>query len=142
MMQAGREIKFRIWDKDMKKMRICGTDTHDSMYFDQDGNASYYNLQNGCGSLPDGSGTYDLMQFTGLRDKNGREIYEGDIMQDSDDCYNIVEWSSECGAWLVRTVMADGSQGYTEHLADYNGVWKVIGNIYENPELLEGGASE
>lgn len=79
----------------------------------------------------------ELMQFTGLKDARGKEFYAGDIMQDSDDCYNIVEWSNECGAWLVRAVMADGSPGYTEHLADYNEVWKVIGNIYENPEMLQ-----
>lgn len=66
-----RNIRFRVWDKDLKCMHNC-EDVHDSITFDDNGTAHYYNLQNGCGSLD----TYELMQFTGLYDKNKVPIYE------------------------------------------------------------------
>lgn len=140
----GREIKFRIWDKDLKKMRVCGTDIHDSIAFDMDNNAVYYNMQNGCGSLADGTGTYDLMQFTGLRDKNGKEIYEGDVVRFIDvgvigsqhyknegEPKGVVRWS-DFGAFYLN----DGDEGPFMHSMTE---FEVIGNVYENPELLEVG---
>lgn len=91
-----------------------------------------------------------LMQYTGLHDKNGREIYEGDVVrvQETMDGGRIVclealasvIWNGERGCW--------GCDGEFEgHLADYafgtvlnfmGNVCEVVGNIYENPELLEG----
>ncbi|MGG2970043.1 hypothetical protein EDM54_24220 [Brevibacillus borstelensis] len=133
----GREIKFRIWDKDLKKMRVCGTDIHDSIAFDMDNNAVYYNMQNGCGSLADGTGTYDLMQFTGLRDKNGKEIYEGDIVDLRDHPFE--------GSMKINGVY---EVGYNERMELCCGSLllhreipyiTVIGNIYENRDLLEVG---
>lgn len=150
----GREIKFRIWDKDLKKMRVCGTDIHDSIAFDMDNNAVYYNMQNGCGSLADGTGTYDLMQFTGLRDKNGKEIYEGDILTSTsypfqdDGKYNyhgIVEWDDEYAAYFLTTQLVNSEKrgalhGVSQTIMNYEmATFEVIGNIYENPELLEVG---
>lgn len=153
-----REIKFRVWDKDLKKMHICGENQHDSISFSYPENeAHYYNLQNGCGSSTDGSGTYELMQYTGLKDKNGMEIYEGDIIYweinngvGIESYTAIVKWSedlveegwNQTYKWLVGYTgnYYRGSYDELSTPAAYNEALQVIGNIYENPELLEATA--
>ena len=69
-----------------------------------------------------------LMQYTGLKDRNGKEIYEGDIIKE--DYYLIVSWRNleSCWGFTNGDVFSDFYMNGTE----------VIGNIYENPELLEG----
>jgi uncharacterized phage protein (TIGR01671 family) len=129
-----RQIKFRVWDKELQKMHICGEDVHDSMEF-LDNHACYYNLQNGCGSLPkeldpDGKATYELMQYTGLKDKNGKEIYEGDIVR----CYGGAYWN---GVYEYDNVIEVKDIRYLEYIA-YSEYVEILGNIYEHHELLEG----
>ena len=69
-----REIKFRVYDEDLKKMRYLNN-SHDFICFDEKGNGYYHNMQTGLGEW-----FSDLMQYTGLKDKNGVEVYEGDII--------------------------------------------------------------
>ena len=69
-----REIKFRVYDEDLKKMRYFNS-SHDFICFDEKGNGYYHNMQTGLGEW-----FSDLMQYTGLKDKNGVEIYENDII--------------------------------------------------------------
>ena len=69
-----REIKFRVYDEDLKKMRYLNN-SHDFICFDEKGNGYYHNMQTGLGEW-----FSDLMQYTGLKDKNGVEIYENDII--------------------------------------------------------------
>ena len=69
-----REIKFRVYDEDLKKMRYLNN-SHDFICFDEKGNGYYHNMQTGLGEW-----FSDLMQYVGLKDKNGVEIYENMIL--------------------------------------------------------------
>lgn len=76
----------------------------------------------------------ELMQWTGLKDDKGVDIYEGDIISNDwgeNYVYCTVEYNAEEGYWQVRHL----GSGETDMLYEMNE--KVIGNIYQNPELLE-----
>lgn len=131
-------FKFRVFDNGCQKMHICGEDIHDSIVF-FDGQAHYYNLQNGESSLKDddGKSTYELMQFTGLKDVNGREIYEGDILTGGIlHMTSGVRLSNESVATTVTFRDGMFKLGKVSLLSFHKNA-EVIGNIYENPELLE-----
>jgi hypothetical protein len=70
-------------------------------------------------------------QYTGLKDKNDKEIYEGDILE-YDELKKYYEVMRHNGAYLVKGLFEKGIY------YPLNTLGKVIGNIYENPELLEG----
>ena len=77
----------------------------------------------------------ELMQYTGLKDKNGKEIYEGDIIDGENIGHMVVEWSECRQAFVnIKDEVLDGFYIQTYKLNKY---FKVIGNIYENPELME-----
>jgi hypothetical protein len=118
-MTTPREIKFRAWDTkakrlvDIENLRL-GLDGH---------------LANSQGKYLDYESRYILMQYTGLNDKNGKEIYEGDIVRGSND---------QAVPQAPREVRFQISGGW---VADNLALWAihlpiVLGNIYENPELL------
>lgn len=101
-----REIKFRAWDG--KKM-IHG----------------YFNLP----PQDEITKEWEYMQFTGLTDKNGKEVYEGDILKlhDHIDYFGTVEWN-------VKDVCFQTNNFTATEWSDA----EIIGNIYENGELLKG----
>ena len=129
-----REIKFRAWDKKKKKM-----------YSDNNWpNCWFLWLDGSIWSIPDEhtlnidsqakdvnmSKDFILMQYTGLKDKNGKKIYEGDILS-----YELKQgWEIffEDGCYYM---MCDNDSYLLEKIRAM--ISKVIGNIYENPELLE-----
>ena len=126
-----REIKFRVYDKHTGFMHICGTDSHDEIYFEPSGIASYYNLQNGEGSGE--GGAYELMQYTGFKDVDGKEIYEVDILriydeEDNEDFSWVDDVSFLCGGFF---------SGDEDLVGNIHFRARVIGNIYENPELIQ-----
>lgn len=108
-----REIKFRAWDKDDGIFR----------FFDIESNCDdikwmYYNVP---------GYTEFVNQFTGLKDKNDKEIYEGDIMK-TDGFNGVVKfYQQECRFSLE---LKTGVNRYLRN--DF----EVIGNIFESPELL------
>jgi hypothetical protein len=76
----------------------------------------------------------EVMQYVGLRDKNGKEVYEGDLLHNRHDenyCYPIL-WNRE------RAGFGLGEDDVNLNPYQIPVFWEVIGNIYENPELLNG----
>ena len=128
-----REIKFRAWDGDQM---IESYEVGISKFFDM------------CdGEYEDFGATENIMQYTGLKDKNGKEIYEGDIMSfieiDEDSALGreetfvgTIEYITESGGY--RFVEKGGRRRELYLILDFPPVYevKIIGNIYENPELL------
>ncbi|MCM3573311.1 YopX family protein [Mesobacillus subterraneus] len=134
-----RDIKFRLWDMKNFKMYHPHVDQH-SWYFDDEYDSIQFPMEN------DGFLNYKseknaiLLQYTGLKDKNDKEIYEGDILRvtedpvfgGEDDFVGVIKFY-ECAFWIDNERQGKASRLFneiTEH--------EVIGNIYKNPELLEG----
>lgn len=124
--------KYRAWYKEWKEMGRVG-----EIRFDLDGSVSVVLFK---GNFLDVSGPREkiiFMQSTGLKDKNGKEIFEKDILD-----YNgrkvIVKWHGSYASFIYEFV--DELQNRTTewqplYLSYYH--FEIIGNIYENPELLE-----
>lgn len=121
-----REIKFRVWDHNTDTMMIP-----DNFEF-YDGKIGWIDAgrEAGPGLGNDGyPDQFEIMQYTGLHDKNGREIYEGDIVKNENGVLRVVEFHD--GSFTLGDYYF-GSIGAGR-------VLEVVGNIYENPDLLEAG---
>ncbi len=129
-----REIKFRAWDNLSKSWQPWRTP-----YQVENGAKELFTLDETTGNVYFSRGDVVLMQYTGLKDKNGVEIYEGDIIAP-------VEPSAKKHNREVRFVDGAFSYSLDGHLKPnyYSQItqgkanlFKVIGNIHENPELLD-----
>lgn len=77
-------------------------------------------------------GNHIWMQSTGLTDKNGKEIFEGDLVRHADyGSVSVVEWSNGNWGWQMRTVAKWNPKSGFDSSVD-----QVIGNLYEKPDLL------
>lgn len=120
--------KFRAYDGSLNRMyqseevMVCDGNT---WIVDEDSVAGEWIMNN----------DINRMQSTGLKDKNDKEIFESDILygNDGEDFWNIVEYDKENARWIRHDVY------YTSSILDLSdGIesLKVVGNIYENPEIL------
>ena len=131
-----REIKFRAWDKENKEMLDVQELDYEDSY---DGQPMIRTTK-----YSDYFDTEEmlLMQYTGLKDKNGKEIYEGDIVkfrfkedrEEFPDLIGYIEYQSTFAAFRIMS-----NQGsFKIDITEIKFIEK-IGNIYNNPELLEEG---
>lgn len=123
--------KFRAWDNWRKKMSVV-----DRIYIDTKGVRLYDDFGEYWRDFRD----VGLMQSTGLKDKNGKEIFEGDILAvEADDGVIIlkVSWDDEHALFVIKTKKFNEEAALAELVDDNSYPFEVIGNIYENHELLE-----
>ena len=134
-----RIIKFRIWDAETKS--LMSPETNTNFVVDEKGNLRFFFLDGEC----------EITQFTGLKDKNGKEIFEGDILKD----INKVIWEvryelNEFGIYATTSEFIKAVEmGEKYECFNWWEGCEVIGNKFENPELLdaksgdsEGGENE
>ena len=132
-----RELKFRVWSQEDKQYRTdCNV-------------CKLFNGKTGCPATiyNDEGDRFDIEQYTGLKDKFGEEIYEGDVvkrLKPHEFLKNAVQTEIFRVRWGVRKA---GFFAYSKERKKHNvpakrlnanDVYEVIGNIHENPELLEG----
>jgi len=135
-----REIKFRAWDKVSKRMMLPEYSDWEDFMIEPDGTVSYtYEIglyeRNRIKKVVD----YEIMQCVGLKDRDGKEIYHKDIIK----ClpfglYGVVEWIDELGLFTLQLIGNDNmdTSVYSRQIEGKNIMREVVGNVFENPELL------
>lgn len=125
------EIKFRVWDKARKRMLIplaC------VLHFSADG-LQGIEYRGGSSAIFLQKNHVEIMQFTGLTDKNGKEIYEGDIVKYTSKGIQKDVVYREGGCFKIRQSNTRCIRCLNYHLEKYQ--CEVIGSIHESPELLK-----
>ena len=135
-----REIKFRAWDKDTECYLYDIQDAYDTL----SGHVKYDDGENACydedcfGVFLDNE-QYIIEQYTGLHDKNGRSIYEGDIVRTGKDNIDdpepmIGQVIMREGSWLIENEKKQEAVDLFSEITSR----EVIGNLFEDKQLLEG----
>lgn len=137
-----RDIKFRAWDKIENKMWYP-----DAIRFDLDKPLNMKSNEiGGWVTFFEHEGLHDpIMQYTNIKDKNGKEIYEGDIIQNGYEGGEVYFKESEA-RFNVKVLPSLVHESKRNNLSYWHGIlsflwhngkFEIIGNIYENPELLK-----
>jgi len=133
-----RNIKFRLWFKKRKIMQISGicvgTGINGQYIINAEGRdwegviTWIYEKKLSRSSLDD----FMIMQYTGLKDINDKEIFEGDILKSKNlKGYGVVEYVEDKSCFMVKSPMNDNC-----FMGDLDNI-EILGNIYKNPELLK-----
>lgn len=127
-----KEIKFRAWNKELKLFMDC-----ENVFINQDG--GIYREDTGEWYEDE----YDIQMFTGLKDKNDKKMYGGDVVKYYNKEESGIGVIKDMGAINLYIVWLKQHTEYPTLQSDisifqFPGEVEVIGNIYENPELLEG----
>ena len=125
-----KEFKMKAWLKKKKKMvAIIGIDfNYEYIRYTEDDNL--FNSDYKTAEFKD----IELLQFSGVKDKAGQELYEADVIKFNDgidDIYGLISYDDEDGAYRVSY------ENITEHLLVREGDFEIVGNIFENPDLHE-----
>lgn len=138
-----REIKFRTWDSVHNKMiylkdvALCGYDNEFDVYelYFEENNLKcrgYDDFDDDFGGTIVNETELHIMEYTGLKDKNGVEVYEGDkVMFDYEwtkpDEIGVITWNKDTASFQIKGHIPSSSMKHLDRM-------KVIGNIYENEE--------
>lgn len=123
--------KFRAWDNWRKRMSVV-----DRIYMDTKGVRLYDDFGEYWRDFRD----VELTQSTGLRDKNDKEIFEGDILacKTDDEVINLnVFWDEEHALFMFESKKYNEQEPLAELVENNTYPFEIIGNVHENPELLE-----
>ena len=117
-----KDLKFRAWDKQYKRMVRVNMILFDSEEIDYDDNLNE----------PKSWSRFNIMQYSGLNDKNGNEIYEGDIIKVANKYIGKIVFYHGCFCFFndelyIKTSVGDWMQANER---------EILGNIYENPEIM------
>jgi len=126
-----RQIKFRAWIKNEHFMEHC---IAINPFYIGDCDRRRWTFSE-----------VELMQFTGLCDRNNTEIYEGDVLVDEYGFVHVVQYFQPDCRYITVVIEAFKSGNWDDSHEYEDLVWvecKVIGNIYENPELLKGDSKD
>lgn len=125
--------RYRAWDSWRKRMSVV-----DRIYIDTKGVRLYDDFGEYWRDFSD----VELMQSTGLKDKNGKEIFEGDIIKNGEAVVDVKNHPT-LGFYTtpngVERSFGDNTsiRDFNNDVEDFSDVTEIIGNVYENPELLE-----
>lgn len=140
-----REIKFRVWHKELKRFL-----TKEEYCLDFDGKLIFLEMDECCGRedyvtlISVNPNLYVIQQFTGLKDRNDKDIYEGDIIYwrvtpntspIAQSSHGEIVYSSKGSAQFCLK-MPEYGISYCFNPVILNENFTVVGNIFENPELL------
>lgn len=126
--------KYRAWHKTWEEMGIVRR-----IRFDDDGNVTTILFKGKDFGVNEKIDKIELMQSTGLHDKNGKEIFDGDILaiEADEEILNVnIFWDSKHALFMFESKKYNEKDLLAELAEDNTYPFEIVGNIYENPELL------